>query len=372
MQGTRPKTQNKNAPDAFAVTSTRIVNFRGFSDVKLDDIRRINILVGDNGVGKTAFLEALFLLASGSLEKVLAMRQGRALPTGGTATPGEDNAWEFLLGDFFHNFNKNQNVELSIKGNNNYERKLRIFREFKPALVSIDNGKGAPRSVRSPISFEWKEGNQKKGNIVTPEVDKERGTLIIPYAPNPEIRGKLFLPNMIVAPNPEEFSNLRKAGKDKEFIREIKKQFSDIEDISVEVTHGNNMVYVRRKSDGKLMPINLFAGGLCKIFNILLAFTALGDYPSFLLVDELDNRIHFRRHELFWQQINGFSRKYSTQLFASIHSKEFLNAMLPVAKEHPEDFSIIRVYQEENASKATIVSGPKTINLIESGLEFRL
>ena len=371
MQRTRLKTQDKKASDAFAVTSAKIVNFRGFSDVNLDDIRRINILVGDNGVGKTAFLEALFLAASNSLEKVLDMRRGRALPMGGKMFSG-DNTWEFLLGDFFHNFNKSQNIELSIKGNNNYERKLRIFREFKPSLVSMDNVNGAPRSIRSPISFEWKENNQKKGYVITPEVDEERGTLIIPHVPNPEIRGMIFLPDGIATPNPEEFSNLRKAGKDKEFLEEIKKQFSVIEDMSVEVTHGNNMIYARRKSDGKLMPINLFSSGLCKIFNILLTFTALGDSPSFLLVDELDNGIHFQRHELFWRQINGFSRKYSTQLFASIHSKEFLNAVLPVAKEYPEDFSIIRVYQEENASKVAIVSGPKTINLIESGLEFRL
>ena len=61
MQKTQPKTQNKKVSDTFAIASARIVNFQGFSDVKLDDIRRINILVGDNGAGKTAFLEALFL-----------------------------------------------------------------------------------------------------------------------------------------------------------------------------------------------------------------------------------------------------------------------------------------------------------------------
>lgn len=371
MQRTRTKPQNKKVSDALAITSTRIVNFRGFSDVKLDDIRRINILVGNNGVGKTAFLEALFLVTSNSLEKVLVMRQGRNLPTGGR-TLSEDNVWEFLLGDFFHNFNKNQDVELSVKGDNNYKRKLRIFREFKPALVAIDNVNGTSESVRSPISFEWREGNQEKGDVITPGVDEETGALVIPRTTNPEIKGKIFLPNAIASPNPEEFSNLRKTGKDKKFLKEIKKQFPDIEDMSVEITRDNNMVYAKRKSDGKLMPINLFSNGFCKIFNILLSFTALGDRASFLFVDELDNGIHFQRHELFWQQINEFSRKYGTQLFASIYSKEFLDAVLPMAKKYPEDFSIIRIYQEDNVGKAAIVSGVKVINLIESGLEFRL
>ena len=371
MQRKRRKIQDKKAPDTFAITSAGIANFRGFSNVKLDDIRRINILVGDNGSGKTAFLEALFLVASSSLEEVLVMRQGRGLPTGGK-TPSGNNVWEFLLGDFFHNFNKNQNVELSIKGNNNYKRKLRIFREFKPALVPIDNANGASGPVQSPISFEWAEGNQRKGQVVTPEADEKRGTLVIPHASESNIRGKILLPNTIASPNPEEFSNLRKAGKDKEFLEEIKKQFPDIEDMSVEITHGNSMVYAKRKSEEKLMPINLLSNDLCKIFNILLSFTALDDHLDFLFVDEMDNGIHFQRHELFWRQINELSRKYSTQLFASVHSREFLDALLPAARKHPEDFSIIRIYQEEGAGKAAIVSGPKIINLIESGLEFRL
>ena len=371
MQRARPKTQDKNASDTLAITSTRIVNFRGFADVKLDDIRRINILVGDNGSGKTAFLEALFLVAASSLEEILVMRRGRGLPTGGK-TSSEDNVWEFLLEDFFHNFNKNQNVELSIKGNNNYKRKLRIFREFKPALVRIDNANAAPGPVQSPISFEWTEDNQRKGKVVTPEADEKRGTLVIPHTPELKIRGKIFLPNTITSPDPEEYSNLRKAGKDKEFLEEVKKQFPNIEDMSVEITHGNSMVYAKRKSERKLMPINLLSNELCKIFNILLSLTAPGDHPGVLFVDEMDNGIHFQRHELFWRQINELSRKYGTQLFASVHSREFLDAILPAARKHPEDFSIIRIYQEEGAGKAAIVSGPKAINLIESGLEFRL
>ena len=32
--------------------------FRGFKDLKIDDLRRINVIVGPNATGKTALLEA--------------------------------------------------------------------------------------------------------------------------------------------------------------------------------------------------------------------------------------------------------------------------------------------------------------------------
>jgi AAA15 family ATPase/GTPase len=36
-------------------------NFRGFREVNLQDFSRVNLIAGQNNVGKTALLEALFL-----------------------------------------------------------------------------------------------------------------------------------------------------------------------------------------------------------------------------------------------------------------------------------------------------------------------
>jgi len=40
--------------------SFRIKNFRGFRDLTLDSLERINLIAGKNNVGKTALLEAIF------------------------------------------------------------------------------------------------------------------------------------------------------------------------------------------------------------------------------------------------------------------------------------------------------------------------
>jgi energy-coupling factor transporter ATP-binding protein EcfA2 len=41
-----------------------INNFRGLSSVTLDDLGRVNIFIGENGVGKTTILEALPLIGN--------------------------------------------------------------------------------------------------------------------------------------------------------------------------------------------------------------------------------------------------------------------------------------------------------------------
>ena len=58
------------------VNSFSIKNFRSFNEVKVEGCKRINLIVGDNGSGKTALLEALFLAAGVSPELLLRLVYG--------------------------------------------------------------------------------------------------------------------------------------------------------------------------------------------------------------------------------------------------------------------------------------------------------
>jgi len=42
--------------------SLHIKNFRGFRDLKIDSLKRVNLITGQNNTGKTGVLEALVLL----------------------------------------------------------------------------------------------------------------------------------------------------------------------------------------------------------------------------------------------------------------------------------------------------------------------
>ena len=45
--------------------SFRIQNYRGFRDLKLEGLARVNLIAGENNSGKTALLEALYIHALG-------------------------------------------------------------------------------------------------------------------------------------------------------------------------------------------------------------------------------------------------------------------------------------------------------------------
>ena len=84
------------------IESVDIRNFRGFKHVELHGLKRINILVGDNGAGKTALLEALFLTSELSPEIALRLKNWRGSEvTIASGTPQEINDSFFL--DMFNN-----------------------------------------------------------------------------------------------------------------------------------------------------------------------------------------------------------------------------------------------------------------------------
>ena len=82
------------------IQDLELSNFKCFKEVHLRDLGRFNVIVGRNGGGKTAFLEALFVLASGGPQPVLKIRHLRGLgeKTSISADPG---SFQSLWRDFF-------------------------------------------------------------------------------------------------------------------------------------------------------------------------------------------------------------------------------------------------------------------------------
>lgn len=349
------------------IKSADIKNFRGFAKTKVTDLRRINIIVGDNGAGKTAFLEALFVAAAASPEIVLNLRKWRGMPSSGRGTSGA--AHEALWGDLFHGFDFQKEVSVALKGTKKHTRSIRIFMSGEPTVIPITDESSQSIIPTAPITFEWRHPFSKEPIQSTPRLTLE-GLAINP-TPDSHLAGRYYAARtpFSSSENAALFSHLSTNNEETEFINAMKNQFGEIETISVELEYGTPMLFVKFSWAKRRLPINILSDGMNKIAAVLLGIAERAGGVVF--VDELDTGIYFKRHEEFWSQINHFSRIYGTQVFGSTHSLEFLMAALPTMRTHPQDFSLVRVYRKNGTSKASIVRGPKALSLIESGFEVR-
>ena len=81
------------------IRSLTVKNFRCFEALRVKNCKRLNVLVGDNGGGKTAFLEAIFLALGTSAEVATRFRGYRGVDPSFNAAPPriEEAMWGGIL-----------------------------------------------------------------------------------------------------------------------------------------------------------------------------------------------------------------------------------------------------------------------------------
>jgi hypothetical protein len=107
------------------IRSIDIKNFRCYERLRIDDSRRINVVVGDNGSGKTALLEAIFMALASTTEVALRLRQQRGVDSAFQATTSriEDTFW----GDYFYKgLIKGNRIEIELHGDGPEHRFLQL------------------------------------------------------------------------------------------------------------------------------------------------------------------------------------------------------------------------------------------------------
>jgi recombinational DNA repair ATPase RecF len=152
------------------VDSLTIRNFRSFREVKLENCRRINLVVGDNGSGKTALLEALFLAAGISPELAIRTRGWRGYE-GERMSGSHEDLHQALWADLFHKFQTNRTAVITLRGKGEENRtvEIRLFRQDQLKLIVPRRDRPGMRpSVvpqATPFQFRYKIGDQTPFDI---------------------------------------------------------------------------------------------------------------------------------------------------------------------------------------------------------------
>ena len=128
------------------IDGIEIENFRCFKRLRLPDLRRINVLVGDNASGKTAFLEAVFLARAGGPQIALKLRHLRGLGRD-LEVSYERQSYESLWRPLFHRFDQDQIISIELLSSGPDSRSLHIFYDKAGAPV-LPFGKQAVESER--------------------------------------------------------------------------------------------------------------------------------------------------------------------------------------------------------------------------------
>ena len=263
------------------LNNIHIQNFRCFEDFKAEGFERINLIGGKNNSGKTCLLEGIACLSSKfSIQDIVFHREN-------------SNLLKILV-------NKNHSTN-DFEIESNFTHKNHNFISSTKIAIGDNNALNS---------------NSRLNNI---EIDL--------------ITQKIELPALSIVTSFDEFD--AKLLKNR-LIKILKIIDGRIEDIRTFNT--KNGLYIKL-SNSVYEPLSNF-GDATK--NLIRYFTPIfekeltpnkGDKFSILLIDEIENGIHFSAHKDFWKNIFTLSKELNVQVFATTHSLEMIKAFNEVAKE---------------------------------------
>ena len=152
------------------IHSVEIRNFRCFRSLSVGDCRRFNVIVGDNGAGKTALLEAIFLALGSSPTLALRYRQQRGLvgQFGGQLHVIEEAMWR----DLFYKGEWDSPINVELSGDGAENRTVTVSRGSNTELVIPFEETTRPSEGRTVgMTFRWKNSSGRD-TIFTPKVSQ--------------------------------------------------------------------------------------------------------------------------------------------------------------------------------------------------------
>lgn len=339
-----------------------INGYRGLKNIRLKELERINVLIGENNSGKTSVLEAIQLFGSRNvIENTISIARKREAQFAATIS-AKLMPFDMLLYSF--PIDGQDFKEIDIRG---YEEKIGWCRvglraDFHKELFMSESlssmeirryeeccdEDGYIRSVSGQYLYDCKFRDIKdfyfseiktKAEIIDKDGERHRTSLFL--AKNLSI---LYISPADIYTNRILSASLYKGMlvEEKRRLLELLQLFDErIIGIETGVQYGRPVTLIEMEDCG-LVPVSVFGDGLKKVLTLASAIVKTRD--GILLIDEFETGIH--KHALIQvaKWLVMATERYKVQLFMTTHSDDAIDALVRAQ----EDFNNINAYRLEH------------------------
>ncbi|MBF9223759.1 AAA family ATPase [Hymenobacter ruricola] len=329
--------------------SFEVDNFRSLKHLKLEKLARVNLLVGKNNSGKTSVLEGLFVIANirnpywvQNIESTRNLSADRS--------------------DFrhlFYGFDTSKSIALSGTYCGEIIEAQVPIATLSAALSLVDRHTLLPRElvyyerqpntpknphapdsllvilqtpeVDIPIGFELRRSFKQEYMELYPRDNKSRAYLEQgpAFIAGPRNLAKLLTTRSNLYWLNDELEGL-KVNKEEnqllEVLRSLDKRIQRIE------LSPSGQIYLDLGQDFRtLLPLNLMGEGIQRLLSIISAIAS--NAGGIVLIDELDNGLHYSALRVLWKGILHAALEYNVQIIATTHSAEALRHLTWVLDE---------------------------------------
>lgn len=354
----------------FFFKSFKIQNFRVFKDIELKKIKRLNVISGMNGSGKSALIETMFLsLDLSNPVSLLRPFLFRKIPLGGDDLrilfPSTETTSQILADTsqgtvkIKMDFGFSNDGEI-LSSSSNFTpdgpfplSQLSSSRVQGVNFESLENGNQTRKLFMFQANGALNTSGHWSSNSITPI-----GTFLSHSA----------------APPPQEsadrVSQLIKKGKKQTVLSHLNMLEPSIEDVVVFQDGQIAQIYVERRNE-PLTPLALMGGGFQAFFEIVTC--AMASNGGVIFIDEVDSSLHFSIVPKLWELLSTIADIENVQVFAITHSRETISSAAQGVKDagRSSDFQYVRIDPQQAFHRCTLYDMEELQDAIELRVEVR-
>jgi hypothetical protein len=361
---------------ALLLPDLRIENFRGLKAVEVRRLGRVNLITGQNNVGKTSLLEALWLYANrasdASIRQLVTARQEHLMPEvlasarKGRTQGVPSGALRYL----FHG--RGQDVEElptvrvgPRKKSEALSLELGYYR-IQSREVEGDDGTTIVRNLTRVSA-----GAAKDDDDVQVYLTRSLGNAVLQRVRVDYVLGDVSTRfNHLGQTVPCQF--LRSSGHALETLSALwdeialspaedqvtaalKSIFGEVQRISIigdRDRRRTRIPIVRVDSSPNPFPLQSLGDGVTRLFGLVLAL--VNSQGGLLLVDEIETGLHYSIHAKMWRLVFRIAADFNVQVFAITHSWDCIRSFERASTESREDGALIRLVKRREDVEAVL------------------
>lgn len=324
-----------------------VEGFRGIGSLSISRLGRVTLFSGENGVGKTTLLEAVRVYASRGQFKVLSdllrthdNRMGYT-DEDGNQVPGPD--WSALFSDRRASPGTSISIgpdmeadHLQIVASSDLPTQADLFGEaFDNNVIVLEisfkhrthyvqfPGSGTDRSVRRRGRSRYPESE----SLLPPAIQCES---LGPGLPTDSVVAKFWDKVALTDDEYRAVDALNLVFHDR--VERVAMIGDD--DDSERYPRPPRRAVIRFKGESRPVPLKSLGDGAVRLFGVALALANCRD--GFLLIDEVENGIHYSLQQDFWKMVLQAAQENNVQVLATTHSWDCMAGFAAAAGANEE------------------------------------
>lgn len=345
------------------ITNIEINSFRGIKQLSLNNLRPITIFLGENSVGKSAILESLFMITGPS---------NPFMPIRITAFRAHNNIGIKEVNYMFYDSDLSRIPSLKANLGDSETRLLSLKPTYSLVestqvddISSLSNNTPIITGLNCKFEIVNEQGAYKGESSF---IRNQEGTL------DPQIDSiyKEEIESVILSSYNQislvdSYDMLVKSGK-KDIILNALKNF-DGRITSIEST--KNGLFVGYQQLQNMVPLNMAGDGIQKYLSV--AIHAYRPSTDIIIIDEIENGLHFSAHQKLWKCIIDTARDLGKQFFISTHNQETLKCLSSLIEneETSKMVSVVTLARAGDVLTPYYLSGYGLNGAIDNNVEIR-